>query len=312
MNRHFVLPVGALTVISLVLNLTLRILGWDSTVKLFDYSGRLLIAGLPLILVLSILAYTRLRCSVRSLFAILLLAALFLVMTLLPLLRFRNERFASTKLLAAGAKEDQSILNWKPLWTIIDTLPEARNPPPTFVPSYLRSFTQGQENIPRDCEVTGLLLANDEQRRILADNWPKLPNLQALNIGPSVSAAGLTSLMSVLPEIKTLDIVITQESVDMPVEMPSGWYQLLANVRVLYVWRGWSLQAPKFDKQNLADIVKLPKLKVLSVKGYAFNDSDAEALLGSESIQHIFFATTHVTEKGRDLLTKNNRNVTFW
>ncbi len=305
--KWFIVVLFAGTVlVSLGLTLSLRILGWNSTWYLTDYLGRLAIAGLPVLIGLAILIRTRLRFSLRTLFAILLLAALFIVMTLIPLVRFRNERSASTKLLALNAEIIQDPSHWDTLypWMKAEALPEVTSPPPTFVPSYLRLFTRPQEKIPRDCDLMSLWLNNDEQCRIFVESWERFSNLRAVTITRPVSEEGFELLRETLPKIKSLDIVVTND-----VEIPKDWYQSLGNIRILYAWGEGASRGTQFDEQHLQDIAKLPKLQVLMVLGFAFDDNDAEAIVSSESIQHVILRGTAVTAKGEAVLTENNIRV---
>lgn len=291
--------------VSLGLTLSLRTLGWSSTWYLIDYLARLSIVGMPVLLGLAILIRTRLRFNLRTLFALLLLAALFIAMTLLPLMRFRNERSASTKLLALNAEIIQD-LHWYTLypWMKADALPEVATPPPTFLPSYLRLFTRPLENTPRDCDLGSLWLNSDEQCRVLAENWARFSSLRAITITRTVSEEGFELLRKTLPKINSLDIVVTND-----VEIPKDWYRSLSNIRILYAMVEGNSRGTQFDEQHLQDIAKLPKLKVLMVLGFAFDDNDAEALLSSESIQHVILRGTAVTPQGEAVLTENNIRV---
>lgn len=305
--KWFIIVLLAGTVlVSLGLTLSLRALGWNSTWYLIDYLARLAIAGLPVLIGLAILIWTRMRFSLRTLFALLVLAALFLAMTLIPLVRFRNERSASTKMQAVNTQFNDDLGAWNRMYQLMkaEALPEASSPPPTYVPSYLQLFTRDQEEIPRDCEVRSLWLNSDEQCRVLAENWARFSNLRAVTITRTVSEEGFEQLRETLPKIESLDIVVTND-----VGIPKGWYQSLGNIRILYAWGEGVSRGTQFDKQHLKDIAKLPKLQVLMVLGFAFDDNDAEALLSSESIQHVILRGTAVTPQGEAILTESNIRV---
>lgn len=292
--------------VSLGLTLSLRTLGWDSTWYLIDYLARLSIAGLPVLIGLAILIRNRLRFGLRTLLAILLLAALLVVMTITPLMRFRNERSANTKMFASNAEFNDDLRLWDTIYQLMnaESLPEVSTPPPTFVPPYLRPFTRDQEEIPRDCDLGSLWLNSDEQCRVLAENWARFSNLRAVTITRAVSEEGFELLRETLPKIKSLDIVVTND-----VEIPKDWYQTLGNIRILYAWGEGASRGTQFDKEHLKDIAKLPKLQLLMVLGFAFDDNDAEALVSSESIQHVILRGTAVTAKGEAVLTENKIRV---
>jgi hypothetical protein len=307
--KRFIVVLLAGTVLALLgLTLSLQTLGWDLTWYLIDFLARLSIAGLPVLIGLAILIRTRLRFSLRTLFAILLLAALFVAMNLMPLVRFRNERYANAKMHASNPQfKYHNQRQWDLIyqWMKADALPEVPTPPPTILPRHLRLFALPRDKlIPRDCDLASLWLNSDEQCRVLAENWARFSNLRVVTITRTISEEGFELLRETLPKIESLDIVVTND-----VDIPKGWYQSLGNIRILYAWGEVASRGTQFDKEHLKDIAKLPKLQLLMVLGFAFDDSDAEALVSSESIQHVILSGTAVTAQGEAVLTENNIRV---
>lgn len=285
---------------------SLRWLGWYGSGNAFLFLGCLIVTALPLLVALAILLRRRLKFSLRSLLAVTMLVSLFLVSSLVPLVRHRSERQASMQLLATNATLNEGQ-DWGDFYSKLDL-----NPPPDLVvnsrasavPAWLASFTKRTQTIPPDNTVRSVWLNSDEQCRILSDNWKRLPSLRSVSLTRGVSTEGFELLQDVLPRFKHLHCVHTND-----VAVPPNWYSALTNIRSLWVWGEGTSRGKPFDEGHLKEITELSNLEMLMVLGYAFDDEDARELAGSTSIKRVVLRGTAVTADGESNLEEPNRIV---
>ena len=209
------------------------------------------------------------------------------------------------RLLAANATINEG-LDWDDFYAQVDLESPSRPAiaSTVVVPSWLSSFTNATVQVPPDDAVRSVWINNDDQCRILAENWETLPSLQAVSFARGVSTDGLNMLQDVLPQVAQLDIVHTND-----VAVPPGWYGSLTNIRTLWVWGEGASRGTQFDPQHLKDIVGLPKLELFMVLGYAFDDDDAHELATSNSIKRVILRGTVVTRNGESDLANADRVV---
>jgi hypothetical protein len=186
----------------------------------------------PLLVAMVLLLRRGLKFSVRSLLAATTLVALFLMLSLLPLVRHRAARQVSMQLLSASATINEG-LDWDDFYTQIELDPPPKLTPTNTdaIPAWLTSFTATTDAIPPDDAVRSIWLNNDRQCRILAENWERLPSLQSVSITRGVTNEGFRLLQDVIPQFQHLDCVHTND-----VSPPLNWYVSLTNVRTLWVW----------------------------------------------------------------------------
>ena len=260
---------------------------------------------LPLLAVIAILSRRRLRFSLRSLLLATTLVACFLVLSLLPLLQHRAARNVSSRLLAANVTINEGM-DWDNFYAQIKLGP-TRKPilaDSANVPPWLTSFTVASSATPPDNAVRSIWLQTDQQCRLFADNWDRLPSLQSVGIGNGVSAKGFQLLQQVLPQLTQLDSVFTND-----VLAPPNWYESLTNIRTLWVWGEGASRGTPFDKEHLKSIASLSNLEMFMVLGYSFNDDDARTLASSDSIRRVIFRGTAVTQNGESVLANTDRLV---
>ncbi len=284
---------------------SLRWLGWYGTGNAIQLAACLFVTLLPLLVAIVVLLRRRLKFTVRSLLVATTLVALFLVLSLLPLVRHRAARQVSSRLLGANATINEG-LDWDDFYTQI----ELDRPPiltlanADAIPPWLTSFTTTTDAIPPDDAVRSIWLNTDRQCRILAENWERLPSLQSVSITRGVSTEGFRLLQDVLLQIEHLDSVHTND-----VSIPPNWYESLTNVRTLCVWGEGASRGTPFDKKHLKDIASLPNLEMFMVLGYAFDDDDARTLATSNSIRRVILRGTAVTKDGESDLANTDRLV---
>ena len=295
----FVLMVEAMVVVSL------RWLGWYGTGNAFVFVGCLIVTALPLVAALAVLIRRRLKFSLRSLLAATMFVALFLVLSMMPLVRHRSERQTSMRLLAVNATVNEGK-EWGDFYSQFEL-----NPPPKLVasrafavPSWLAAFTRATEAIPPDDTVRSIWLNSDQQCQVLAANWERLPSLQSVSVTRGVSTEGFQLLQDVLPRFRHLHCVHTHD-----VAVPPNWYKALTNIRTLWVWGEGAFRGKPFDEEHLGDITRLSNLEMLMVLGYAFDDQDARELATSTSIKRVILRGTAVTANGESDLANANRIV---
>lgn len=295
----FILLLEAILVVSL------RWLGWYGTGSAVQYAACLFVTALPLLAALAVLLHNGMQFSLRSILTATFLVAVFLTLSLAPLVRHRAARQTSMRLLVAGATVNQDV-DWDSFYSQVDLdpAPKVVIPRSGVVPPWLKSFTKETDAIPPDDAVRNVWLNNDRQCRIFAANWKRLPSLQSVSISRGVSSEGLQLLQDVLARFKHLDSVHTND-----VSAPPRWYGSLTNIRTLWVWgEGASLGKP-FDQDHLDDIASLSNIEMLMVLGYAFDDNDARELAASKSIRRVLLRNTAVTPAGESDLANATRIV---
>jgi len=284
---------------------SLRWLGWYGTGNAIQLAACLIVTLLPLLIAFAVLLRKRLKFSVRSLLVATTLVVLFLVLSLMPLVRHRASRQTSMHLLSVNATINEG-LDWDSFYTQIDL-----NPPPKLalaktdtVPPWLASFTSATNSIPPDDAIRSIWLNSDAQCQVLAKNWARLPSLQSVSFSRGVSTEGFRLLQDVLPRFTHLESVHTNDIV-----VPPNWYRSLTNIRTLWVWGEGASRGTPFNKEHLKDITSLSNLEMLMVLGYAFDDNDARELASSKSITRVMLRGTSVTPTGESDLANADRLV---
>jgi hypothetical protein len=287
--------------LEVALVLSLRSLGWYGTGSAIQVIACVAVTLLPLVVALAILLRRRLQFGLRALFIATALVAFFLAASLIPLVNYRLERQAATRLLSASATIS-AVLNFDEFYSRIGLDP-ARNIVPkksSSIPPWLTPFTQATSSVPADNAIRSVWLTNDNQCQILADNWESFPSLQSVGVGRGVSVEGFRLLQTVLPRFEHLDRVETND-----VLAPPKWYASLTNIRTLWIWGEGASRGKPFPREHLDDIVSLSNLEVLMVLGYAFNDADARELATSSSIRRVILRGTAVTPAGESDLAND-------
>lgn len=284
----------ALLLLEIALVLSLLTLGWFGTGIAIQLVTCIFVTVLPLLVACVMLATNRLRFDLRSLLSAIALIAIFLTVSLIPLLEHRAARQASMRLLSANATISEGSdwddfypqFGWKPPQKLTTT-DTARVPP------WLTPFTNRTSAIPTDNSVRTIWLNTDNQCRILANHWQYFPALQFVGITGGVSGEGFSLLETTLSHFEHLDAVYTNDVV-----VPPNWYSCLTNIRTLLIWAEMATSGKPFPNDHLADIASLPNLEVFMVLGYAFNDNDARKLATSKSIKRVILRGTAVTVSG--------------
>jgi len=281
--------------------LSLRRLGWYGTGNTIQFLACVFATLLPLLVASAMLLRNRLRFSLRTLFVATTLVAVFLMISLLPMVNHRVARQASMRLLSANATLNEG-LDWDEFYSQIDLEPSPHlsSVETATVPPWLTSFTNHTSTIPTDNAIQSIWLNNDEQCKLLADNWERFPSLRSVSVTRGVSDNGFRLLQDVLPRFNHLDCVHTND-----VLAPPNWYASLTNIRTLWVWGEGASRGKPFPHEHLSDIAALSNLEMFMVLGYAFNDANASELAASTSIKRVILRGTAVTSTGESDLLNN-------
>lgn len=303
--RKTTIALVSILLLEAMLVLSLQSLGWHGTGNALQLASCIIVTLLPLLVALGILLCNRLRFSLRSMLTATTLVVVFLMLSLMPIVRHRAARQTSMRLLSSNATINEG-LDWDEFYSQIElqSPPKPTTPARTAaVPPWLTSFTIRTSSIPPDDAVRSIWLNTDEQCHILADNWERFVSLQHVSITGGVSDDGFRLLQQVLPQFKHLDSVHTNA-----VEAPSDWYGSLTNIRTLWIWGEGASRGKPFNRKHLNDIVSLSNLETFMVLGYAFNDADARKLATSTSIKRVILRGTAVTFAGETDLSNDAIN----
>lgn len=274
----------------------------DST---FQFVSYVVIALLPLAVALGFLVRGSFKFSIRTMFVTVTLVAVFVAVSLVPLVRHRSARNTSMRFMAASATLNASK-DWNVFYAQVglELSPEIAIEAPSAVPPWLAPFTASTDDIPLDSSIRSIWLDNDTQCQILAENWKKLPALRSVGIAQGVTSKGLDLLQDVLPRIEHLEMVQTTD-----ITVPRGWYRKLTNIRMLWVWGEFTSRGMQFNDHHVKDISELSNLQAFMVLGYAFDDNDAQVLSTSNSIKRVILRGTNVTSTGEAALAGEDRVV---
>jgi hypothetical protein len=284
--------------------ISLRTLGWFGTGDAAQLIGSVVVSALPLLIALAFLAINRFHFGMRSLLGTMALIAIFLYVTVLPVLDYRSARRASMQLISESATLNEDLELDRFYSAIgLDPPPMLKSPKPVNVPPWLTPLIRHISTVPPDDSVRMIELTSDRQIRILADNWQRFGGLQSLYVASGVTEDGLKLLLTIIEQFDRLDRIHTND-----VSPPKSWYGSLTNVRTLYVWGEGASRGTPFPKHRVTEIASLPNLEVLMVLGYEFNDADARLLANSTSIKRIILRKTAVTPIGESILNDKALN----
>ena len=276
----------------------MRTQGWLGTGQIFHIIGCGLLATLPVLVAVFLLVRTRFRFSLRTLFAVMTLVAIFLAISVMPLLKYQSERKGSRQLIAANATLNDR-LDWHNFYSSMGLeSPRLIFPPDeTQLPLWLIPFAENIQHIPADDSVHTVSLSNDQQIKILATHAKRFSSLQSINIHAGVSSEGLRLLQKMLPTFDHLFGIHVSD-----VFVPAQWYHDLGNIHSLFVWGESSLRGTPIPPDCLKAIASLQQLEVFMVLGHAISDSDANILGSSKTIKRIIMRRTTITPQGEKYL----------
>lgn len=300
-------------VIEIALLVSLRTLGWLGTGDAMKWVAGVLLAGLPLLVAVGMLARHRFRFRLRTLMIAVALVAVFLAVSVMPLIRFRAARRASMQLAAAGSMPNSGFVDWNQAFAKWELSSPAKTSPTVTVSvrPWLEQFTRTIEHIPQDDQVCNIGLNGDQQIRILADNYRRFPALQCVEVfgdeNTGISEGRLELLRTSIPYLTHLEILLTSN-----IDMPQDWYRSLGNIRVLYLCSEGAFLGAPLSEKHLVDIAMLPKLEILFVVGYALDDAGAQTLAMSPSLKRIHLRHTAVTAAGEAALADPSKDRTVF
>jgi hypothetical protein len=286
-----------LLVAEVALVISLRALGWLSTGNVILTFAWFLVATMPLLIIVAMVAVNKFRFGVRSLLGIVALAAVFLYLSVLPVLDYRAQRRVSIKLTAENAR--LNLLSLDDFYSRMGLEPPPTQPSTSSsnVPPWLEPFTEHLSDIPPDHLVHMIGVDSDQQVRTLAENWRRFPALQSIEITSGVTDEGLEVLLTMIKRFNQLDFIHLNS-----VTPPKNWYGSLTNVRTLFVWGEGSARGTTLPQEHVVEIASLPNLETFMVLGYAFTDADARRLAKSPSLKRIILRGTAVTPSGESYL----------
>ena len=162
--RKVILP--TLLVVEVALVVALRTQGWVATTSQLWWAGSLLAAVIPVVVAALLLFRRGLRFDLRSLLIAVALIAVFLLLSVLPLLEANRARRGSRRMLAVGAqlRTDSWLDRYYSLLNLElrddaapDVLPQRELPP------WLMRLAPQAVDIPPDKSIRMIFLATDAQ-----------------------------------------------------------------------------------------------------------------------------------------------------
>jgi len=282
------------------LALSLRELGWFETGHVIRWGACGLAALLPLVVAAILMLRNRLRFSLRSLLMAMALVAVFLFISVLPLIEAFDARKGSQRLQADGVQFSTESMDEYYRQIGHDPRPTPPTPPVNRqLAAWLRPLAGDVLTLPTDEEIKSVWLDADGQVLRLCAMPSRFCNLEQIGVGPNVSSAGLQVLGGALPKFPRLTALDLGN-----VPIPKDWLKSLRNVKTLFLGVGGPLKGRLLDPQHLKDLGELPNLEVLMIAGYLVRSADMQALAGSESLRFIHLKRTATAPWGKKQLAE--------
>ncbi len=310
----------AVLTIETVLTMSLWADGWLGT----GQHLRMMVAGaaaaLPLGVAVWLLLRNRFRFGLRSLLAAMALVAVFMFLSVRPLLEARNARQASRLLTSVGIKLDLEPEDdhYRTIYMQIGHYMKIEHdlrPPrsvaksPREIPTWLRPIAGDLPSLPSDDNVLSVGVESDVQMVALCQMAPRLKNLESIAIWGQVSPAGLGLLKNTLPKFESL------VELQLGVPAPVGYFESLTTIRSLFIWREQATHARWLTATHLQEIAGMPRLEVLMFLGYGnINDSNVHVLSRSNSLKRLLFRMASISRDAQiDLSEAMPRcEIRFW
>lgn len=261
-----------------VLTLCLSRLGWLGTGNALLVSCAVLFMAAPILVGVFLFVRTRFRFGIRTLFALCFLVALFLWMTVLPIVHYNRERVGVRFLLQNRVDLDLSL----------DQM--------VGVPVWLSPIYGGELAMP-DKSLTFVMLSGDPQVDAFCQVADRFSNLSGVLVY-KVSETGYRNLnqtLKSLPNFRELDIGDSEPN--------AIAFESLGSLQALVIRETTGVQTP-FKDQVLRDIVKLAQIESLDLHEFNFDSNELTILSQAAKLKKVRFYRCRVTSDKVDALKR--------
>jgi hypothetical protein len=301
--RKSILP--ALLVLEIALVVSLRSAGWDSTTASIRWGASFFAATIPLLLAAIILFRNGHRFQLRSLMIAVFFVALFLFVTVMPILDASRARRGSRSLALAGAElQTESMLYdyYNYIGVETDIKPSASLQANAELPSWMLPLAGKLLGPPTDAAIREIWLDRDTEISELCRLCRRFPNLERFSLyGPGVTPAGMEQLAANTDNFPKLESIHLRN-----VALPIGWLPSLNRIRTLFLWaEGPTAAQFQLSPKQLAEVASMPHLEVLMIQGYGLKDADMDYLSEGKNLTCVTLWHTGVTATGEERLVSS-------
>jgi hypothetical protein len=284
-----------------VLTAAMRRLGWLGTGHTLRWLACAAIALAPLVVAALVLLRNRFRFSVRGLLAATTMAALFVWLSVTPLLEAYEARRGAQQLIAAGAELRKA--SWlDQFYRDIGHDPRRPRAEPSApaLPPWLRPLAGDVIQLPPDDSVREIWLDSDMEVLILCKTAARFRGVENIDVTSPVTGQALDRLLAALDECPSLSALMLN-GVPLPKDLPPSMHR----IRTLFLWVEGPLEGRPLAVERLREAAELPALEVLMISGYLVQGDDLQALAGSASLRRIILRRTGTAASAQRALAES-------
>jgi hypothetical protein len=250
----------------------------------FRLTTLVFLTAIPMAILVGCLARGTTRFSIwQMLIGFALLSCMFAWLTK-PILEFRAARTGSMILTRAGCSLTTSATD------------ACLNPRQTS--PWMDLFLHEYSSLPCDNRVSCIVVHDDRQLGLLADNAKRFPALRSITFF-NVSTESMQRFVEILPEFDQLIDVWSHNVI-----FPRGWFRKLPQLQSIGVnWHPSSATIP-IHIADIYDIAAMSRLTRFSAAGIGLDDEYAEVLGSSRFIKEIVLRRTEISSSGEKLLKR--------
>ena len=256
--------------IELLLYESLNRLGWFGTGNAFLMTCAVLFMATPILVGLFLFARSRFRFGIRTLLASCFLVAVFLWMTVMPILHYNRARVGVRFLIQNRVDLDLSRYQAE------------------GIPVWLSPIFRRERAIP-DRSLDFVMLTSDPQVDAFCNVADRFPNLTSVLIYKVSEARyqNLNQTLKRLPNLRQLDIGDSEPT--------NIIFNSLDSLQALVIRETTGIQSP-FKDEILRDIVKLPHIETLDFHEFDFDSNDMSILLKAPNLKKLRFYRCRVAD----------------
>jgi energy-coupling factor transporter transmembrane protein EcfT len=280
------------------LALSLHTLGWFETGGLLRQAACALLALLPLVVAVALVAWRRFRFSIQVMLIATALLALFMWISVLPL----YEALAARRGTQALSAEMTPLRDFCSLEKYFKSLPSDPRPPAPPKPAvrtlsaWLRPLAGEALRLPVDAAVREIRLEDDRQAAAFVAHVERFRSLTYVSVSTrGISASGMATILETLPKVTGL----VQLHVTCPV--PKGIFRSAAGVRCVWIDSGTRV-VNLLGPDEVRDLASLKNLQHLDLRHVRISDADLQLLAQSDSLRLIILRAEGVTPEGIERL----------
>ena len=274
---------------------SLRRSGWDITVSSVSWLGALGLSIVPLGGACLLLLQSGRRFQLRTLLIAFLLLAVFLSMTVRPILRYRRDRRTSFLLNAAGMKTDSYMIDY------FLGVRQQRERGPTSEIGWLRPLVRDYADLLRDDQIRVVQVYNDDQCRLLASQAETLPELYHVARAYGVFSKDGLDVLVRIPQVKGISLLgIDAMGLRKFKKATHLRHLMLSNINAVVDFNAvlpGSLETLFIrnepgnelwmNKQHIEALSQMRSLKAIYLSGFNLIDDDLAPLKASTHLQHL-------------------------